>query len=161
MIKTIVGDITTIECVDYIVNAANGIGPMGRGVAGAIRRAGGKDVEKDAFRVCKKEDPQVGEVYVTTAGKMPYKAVIHVVTMKTPGGPTSYQIVRDGLQNLIIHCRLNGIDKIALPAFGTGVGGLDKKMVAEIFIEELRVLEDILFYVVDPDIEFITYVNSL
>lgn len=46
---------------------------MGAGVAGAIRKAGGMEVEADAKRICKQLDPQEGSLYVTT-GRCPIKA---------------------------------------------------------------------------------------
>jgi O-acetyl-ADP-ribose deacetylase (regulator of RNase III) len=42
--------------LDGIMNAANGIGVMGAGIAGAIKNAGGYEIQADAFHVCKKLD---------------------------------------------------------------------------------------------------------
>jgi O-acetyl-ADP-ribose deacetylase (regulator of RNase III) len=42
MVRVKVGDITTMGDVEVIVNAANGKGPMGKGVAGAMSTAGKK-----------------------------------------------------------------------------------------------------------------------
>jgi len=39
------GDLTQINC-DAIVNPANSLGYMGGGVAGAIKRVGGAEIEK-------------------------------------------------------------------------------------------------------------------
>lgn len=156
MIKVMLGDLTKVEGVDYIVNAANGVGPMKRGIAGAIYRAGGSDVERDAYAQCRKLDPQPGWVYFTTAGKLPYKKIIHLVTMKQPGGPTSYEIVRKCLETLVETCKARDIKKVALPALSTGVGGLDKGQVASIFKKVLSPVEDIEFLIVDIDKEFIS-----
>lgn len=162
MIKVHLGDLTKFEGVDYIVNAANGLGkPMGRGIAGAIKRAGGKEIEDDAFKTCQLQDPQVGEVYITTAGKLPYKNIIHLVTMKVPGGPTSLEVVVNCLRGLIEHCRANNIDKVALPALSTGVGGLDKEQVAKIFKAVLSTAPNIEFNVVDIDNEFISFMKAV
>lgn len=160
MITALRGDITQVEDVDYIVNAANGKGPMGSGVAGGIRRAGGKEIQDAAFLMCSKSDYQPGDIYVTHAGRLSYKNVIHLVTMKNPGGNTSYKIVEKCLRNLINYCEVANIKKIALPALGTGVGGLDIKKVAEIFKEILGPIEDIEFLVVDIDPLFIYNFNS-
>jgi O-acetyl-ADP-ribose deacetylase (regulator of RNase III) len=155
LIRAIIGDITKLTDVEDICNAANGTGPMGAGVAGAIARAGGQEIVVDAFRVCKEKDPKVGQVYVTIAGTLPYKSIIHLVTMKKPGGATSYDIVRSCLQSLVKHCREHGITKVALPALGTGIGGLSVYRVASIFSEELHSIEDIEFTVVDINEDFI------
>jgi O-acetyl-ADP-ribose deacetylase (regulator of RNase III) len=155
VIKAVRGDITKLQDVYYICNAANGIGPMGGGVAAAIRRAGGKEIEAEAIKVCKEQNPMPGDLYVTNAGKLPFKKVIHLVTMKEPAGPTSYDIVKTCLEHLVSYCQEHGIDKVALPALGTGVGNLDKTKVADIFKEVLEPVKDIEFIVVDIDEEFI------
>jgi len=71
------GDITTLE-VDAIVNAANTRLVMGGGVAGAIKRAGGKEIEEEAVA---KGPIRIGEAVETTAGKLKAKFVIHSPTM--------------------------------------------------------------------------------
>lgn len=157
MIRAMTGDITKLSDVEYICNAANGKGPMGGGVAAAIARAGGRSIEKDAIRVCREQDPQEGDLYVTTAGTLPYKAVLHLVTMKNPGGPANYGIVRACLKSLVQYCQTHGIRKVALPALGTGVGGLSYAKVADIYKEELSPVEDIEFIVIDINKEFISY----
>lgn len=161
MIKAMLGDITKVTGVDYIVNAANGIGPLGRGVALAIKNAGGKEIQDDAYKQCSDLDPQRGDVYFTTAGKLPYKNIVHLVTMKRPGGPTSFVVVRKCLETLVETCREENITKIALPALSTGVGGLDKEEVANIFKEVLEPISDIEFVVVDIDEEFIKHFNEV
>jgi O-acetyl-ADP-ribose deacetylase len=155
MIRAIVGDLTKVEGVEYICNAANGIGPMGGGVAAAIRRAGGRVIEEEAIRICQAQDPQPGDLYVTGAGTLPFHGVIHLVTMKQPAGQTSYAIVRQCLERLITYCREHGIKHVALPALGTGVGGLDKGKVAKLFREMLEPVMDVEFVVVDIDESFI------
>lgn len=161
MIKAYKSDITKLEDIEYICNAANAVGPMGAGVAGAIRRAGGDSIQMEAFKICKRNNIIEGEVYVTKAGTLPYKNIVHLVTMKQPGGNTSYNIIRKCLQNLIILCKAHGITKIALPALGTGIGGLHKDIVASIFIENLNIVPDIEFHIVDIDDEFINLVNEV
>jgi O-acetyl-ADP-ribose deacetylase (regulator of RNase III) len=155
MIRAVNGDITQLQDVPYICNAANGIGLMGGGVAAAIRRAGGKEIETEAIKVCKEQNPMPGDLYVTSAGTLPFKGIIHLVTMKEPAGATSYDIVKTCLDHLVAYCRDHGIHKVALPALGTGVGKLDKTKVAAIFKEVLGPVQDIEFIVVDIDREFI------
>lgn len=159
MIKILNGDITKVEDVKYICNAANAIGPMGAGVAGAIRKAGGSRIQKEALRVCSEIKPKAGDIYVTDAGSLPYNSIIHLVTMDIPGGVTSLEIVSNCLDKLIKKCRFEKIDKVALPALGTGIGGLDKKEVAKIYVDNLALIEDIVFVIVDIDAEFLNYIK--
>ena len=76
-IKLVQGDITDQE-VDAIVNAANNHLWMGAGVAGAIKRKGGKEIEDEAMN---KGPIPIGEAVVTCAGKLKAKYVIHAAVM--------------------------------------------------------------------------------
>lgn len=76
-IKVVKGDITQVKA-DAIVNAANNKLVMGGGVAGAIKRKGGKIIEDEAV---KKGPIKVGEAVVTGAGDLPAEYVIHAATM--------------------------------------------------------------------------------
>lgn len=70
-IIAIVGDITAID-TDAIVNAANNELWLGSGVAGAIKRAAGDEVEREAMA----QGPiQVGEAVATGPGRLPIKAI--------------------------------------------------------------------------------------
>ena len=157
--KTIKGDITDMKA-DVIVNAANGIGPMGGGVAAAIRRAGGKQIEDEAIAVCKLQNPMVGEVYITGGGKLKCKYVFHAVTMKQPAEPSTVEIVRDCLYMLLKKARELKIETMALPALATGVGGVQKDKVAKVFVEVLKDVKDIDISVVDVSGEFIRLIEK-
>ena len=61
--------------LDGIMNAANGKGPMGKGIAGAIKRAGGDAIQSDAYGVCNKYDPQEGDAYYTIPGPLAKKGL--------------------------------------------------------------------------------------
>ena len=73
--------------LDGIMNAANGIGPMGAGIAGAIRRYDGMKIQNEAYSVCRKYNPNLGEAYFTGAGILENKGIkniIHAVTVNYP-----------------------------------------------------------------------------
>lgn len=159
MLKYSVEDITKINTVKYICNAANGIGPMGAGVAGAIRRTGGKEIEQEAIQLCASNNIQPGDIYITNAGTLPYNKIIHLCTMKYPGSPSSIYIIEKCLNNLIEYCIKEGIKDIALPALGTGIGGVYKTRVAQLFVKVLSPIPDITFYAVDIDADFITLID--
>jgi O-acetyl-ADP-ribose deacetylase (regulator of RNase III) len=114
------GDLTQIKC-DAIVNPANSFGYMGGGVAGAIKRVGGIEIERDA--VSKAPIP-VGKAVVTTAGTLPCKYVIHAPTMKQPA-------IRIGVENVKLATKAAfetglklKLKSIAIPGMGTGVGAV-------------------------------------
>ncbi|MBC7347854.1 MAG: macro domain-containing protein [Clostridia bacterium] len=154
MLKWLVGDLTKVEA-DVLVNAANGLGPMGGGVAGALRRAGGEEIEKEAIAVCRREDPQPGDVYVTGAGKLRARYIFHAVTMKRPGEPSSPAVVEKCLHSLLAKAREYGVKSLAVPALATGVGGVPREAVADAFARVLGPVTDLEITVVDVNREFI------
>jgi len=112
------GDLTRIPC-DAIVNPANSFGYMGGGVAGAIKRVGGIEIEKEA--VSKAPIP-VGTAVETTAGSLPCKYVIHAPTMKQPAMRIGKENVKLATQAALeLDVKLN-LKSIAIPGMGTGVG---------------------------------------
>lgn len=123
--------------LDAIQSAANGVGPMGRGIAGAIRKAGGDEIQKDAFLVCGLQNPQPGQAYITIPGKLGaqgIKHIVHAVTMKQPGGPTSLEAIGMAFRSALLLAATNGVKRMGCTALGTGVGGLDSKKVARVMM---------------------------
>jgi len=84
------GDLTQIPC-DAIVNPANSFGYMGGGVAGAIKRIGGVEIENEAIA---KAPIPVGTAVETTAENLPCTFVIHAPTMEQPA-------MRIGVKNVM------------------------------------------------------------
>jgi O-acetyl-ADP-ribose deacetylase len=126
-------DVTTLA-VDAIANAANTRLAHGGGVAGAISRAGGPDVQRESDR---RAPIGLGEAVETTAGKMPARWVIHAATMEL-GGPTSADIIRRATAATLWKAEELGVRSLALVAFGTGVGGFPLAEAAEIEADEVR-----------------------
>jgi O-acetyl-ADP-ribose deacetylase (regulator of RNase III) len=132
-IELIEGDITACA-VDAVVNAANNNLWMGAGVAGAIKRVGGVEVEEEAI---KRGPIEVGEVAVTGAGKLPARHVIHAAVMGQDLMPTSASIQAATRSALQAADDLK-LQSVAFPALGTGVGGFALDLCAEIMGREIR-----------------------
>lgn len=165
--KVFVGDITKVQDVDVIVNAANGIGVMGAGVAGAIAHSAGTSNEQNSVNireivssVVEKEGPfDVGDVYISDSGLLKrrgIKKIYHAVTMKYPGGQTLLRTISPLLKNVLELAIANGETSIAFGGLGCGIGGLSKKEVAremahvsELFDKKIKI------QVVDMNEEFI------
>lgn len=144
-------DITTVE-VDAIANAANTQLRHGGGVAAAIARAGGPEVQRESDEAA---PIGLGEAVATTAGAMPARWVIHAATMEL-GGPTSAQIIRQATASTLQVADELGARSLALVAFGTGVGGfpLDQAATIEVTVVSRHIaagteLERIVFAVAD------------
>src|SRR3954468_7304205 len=126
-------DVTRLE-VDAIANAANTQLRHGGGVAGAISRAGGPEVQRESDA---KAPIGLGEAVETTAGDMPATWVIHAATMEL-GGPTSAEIIDRATRSTLARAEELGARSLALVAFGTGVGGFPLEEAARIMAAAAR-----------------------
>ncbi len=132
-IKIIQGDITD-SSADAIVNAANNHLWMGSGVAGAIKRKGGQQIEEEA--VSKGPIP-VGEAAVTSAGDLRCEYVIHAAAMGQDLA-TDEAKIRSATRNALLRVEELGLGSIDFPALGTGVGGFPIEKAAKIMIDEAK-----------------------
>ena len=152
-LEVVQADITTLA-VDAIANAANTELRHGGGVAAAIARAAGPELE----RASRARAPiGLGEAVETTAGELPARWVIHAATME-PGGPTSAGVIERATASTLARADQLGCRSLALVAFGTGVGGfpLDEAariMVGAVRAHEPRTLERVVFAVRGGDAE--------
>ena len=135
-VLTWVGDITELE-VDAIVNAANNQGWLGSGVAGAIRRAAGDQVEREAVA----QGPwEVGGAVRTGPGRLGdrgVRAIIHAAAMGS-GVRASAASVEAATTAALGLAADEGLESVALPALGTGVGGLGEEACAAAMGAALR-----------------------
>jgi O-acetyl-ADP-ribose deacetylase (regulator of RNase III) len=135
-LEVIAADVTKLE-VDAIANAANTQLRHGGGVAGAISRAGGPEVQRESDE---KAPIDLGEAVETTAGDMPARWVIHAATMEL-GGPTSAEIIERATRSTLAKAEELGCRSLALVAFGTGVGGFPLDEAARLMVAVARAHE--------------------
>jgi O-acetyl-ADP-ribose deacetylase (regulator of RNase III)/ADP-ribose pyrophosphatase YjhB (NUDIX family) len=131
-VRVVQDDITQVK-VDAIVNAANNKLVMGGGVAGAIKKKGGKVIEEEAV---KKGPIRIGEAVFTSAGSLPSKYVIHAATMGMDFKTDEIKI-RDASRNALSVAEELNIQSIAFPALGCGVGGFPLLASAKIMSQEV------------------------
>ena len=145
-------DITKLE-VDAIANAANTQLAHGGGVAAAISRAGGPEVQRESQE---KAPIGLGQAVETTAGELPARWVIHAATMEL-GGNTSEEIIRKATYSTLAVAEELGARSLGLVAFGTGVGGFPLEDAARIMVaaarDHLGDLERVVFAVNDKEAE--------
>jgi O-acetyl-ADP-ribose deacetylase (regulator of RNase III) len=132
-LEVVEGDIASLE-VDAVANAANDHLWMGAGVAGALKRAGGDQIEREAVALGPVE---VGTAVATGAGSLRAKHVIHGAVMGQDLR-TSAGLVRETTKSCLELADEMGLRSLALPAFGTGVGGFPLEECAEIMVGEAR-----------------------
>jgi O-acetyl-ADP-ribose deacetylase len=132
-LEVVQADVTKLE-LDAITNAANTQLRHGGGVAAAISRAGGPDVQRESTE---KAPIGLGEAVETTAGDMPARYVIHAATMEL-GGPTSAQIIAAATASTLRKADELGCRSLGLVAFGTGVGGFPLAEAARLMVDTVR-----------------------
>lgn len=124
--KIVYGDITEVKA-DCIVNAADTRLQHDGGVSLAIVNAGGGKIQKESDKIgfC-----PLGKAVATSAGKLPYKCIVHVPTInwQTKQKATLTDIYNGTVAALKI-AKEKGIKRVAFPLIGTGVVGLDKNEV--------------------------------
>lgn len=130
-IEVVSGSILEVHA-DIIVNAANSQGWMGGGVAGAIKRSAGAEVEEEA--VAKAPIP-VGEAVITSGGKTNFKGIIHAPTMEQPAMSIPAENVSKATLAALDLADREGYESIAIPGMGTGVGGVSRKEAARRMVE--------------------------
>ncbi|NIP43693.1 MAG: macro domain-containing protein [candidate division Zixibacteria bacterium] len=149
-IEIIQGDITEQE-TDAIVNAANNHLWMGSGVAGAIKKKGGEEIEKEAVE---KGPIEIGQAIATKAGKLKAKYVIHAAGMGQDLATSADKVKQTTFSSLKVADSLQ-LNSISFPAIGTGVGGLGLDQCAEsmlnaIFEFQPDHLQSVRFVLFDP-----------
>jgi len=131
IIEIALRDITESDTT-AIVNAANTHLWMGAGVAGAIKRKGGIEIEKEAMQ---KGPIQIGEVVTTSAGRLPMKYVIHAPAME-PGMPANEENISKATKAVFAECQRLKIESVTLPALGAGVGGVTPEHATEAMMRQ-------------------------
>jgi O-acetyl-ADP-ribose deacetylase (regulator of RNase III) len=126
------GDLTAQD-VDAIVNAANNDLQLGGGVAGAIARAGGPQIQAECDRI---GSIAVGDAAITGGGKLKARHVIHAASMQL-GGRTTADNLRQSTRRSLELAREHGLRSIAFPAVGTGIARFPLAECARIMIEEV------------------------
>jgi O-acetyl-ADP-ribose deacetylase (regulator of RNase III) len=127
------GDICDLE-VDAIVNPANTSLWMSTGVAGAIKRRGGDAIE---FAAVRQAPVPLGDAIVTEAGTLAARWVIHAVSLDNQRR-TSAEVIARAIRSAMTRALELGVETLAIPALGTGVGGFPLEEGARITVATVR-----------------------
>lgn len=132
VIETIQGDITEQDDVEAIVNAANAeLGPGG-GVAGAIHKAAGPSLAREA----KQYGPiRPGEAVVTEAGELENEHVIHCLGPVYGQDDPADELLAACYRNALTRASDENITSVAFPAISTGAFGYPVEKAAQVAVE--------------------------
>jgi len=135
--EVVVGDLLA-EPSDAIVNAANGQLAHGGGVAAAIARAAGPALEDEGDRIVAERGPlALGEAVVTTAGRLPFKGVIHTVGPHQGVGQEEERLVQAlGAAFELAHER--GFAAVSFPAVSSGIFAVPLEVCARAYVRAVR-----------------------
>src|SRR2546421_928360 len=149
------GDLTAQD-IDAVVNAANNDLQLGVGVAGAIARAGGPQIQLECDRI---GPIAVGDAAITGGGNLKARHVIHAASMQL-GSRTTAENLRRSTRRSLELAREHGLRSIAFPAIGTGIARFPLAECARIMIEEVAThaqgqtsLEEVRFVLFGADAE--------
>jgi len=134
-VEAIQGDIAQ-QSAGVLVNAAGTSLQMGSGVAGALRRAAGQEINDEAVS---KGPIDLGEVAVTDAYDLDAEYVIHAAAMPHYGdGKATAESIADATRNTLEQADELGAQSLVIPALGCGVAGFDLAEGAQIIAEVIH-----------------------
>lgn len=108
---------------------------MGGGAAGALKRAGGEEIEREALG---KAPVPVGKAIATTAGKLQARWVVHASTMERPAMRTTGEKVYLATKAALERADEIGAKDIVIPGMGTGVGGVSYGDAARAMVKAIK-----------------------
>ena len=149
MIETKFGDILVAD-VEAIVNTVNCVGVMGKGIALQFKM---KYPENYQFykKICDQGRMIVGKVLVFEQPSTNHpKYIINFPTKRHWKGKSTIQDISKGLDSLIEEIKNLKIKSIAIPALGSGLGGLDWQQVKSIITDAFSTLPDVNVWLYEP-----------
>ncbi len=139
IIECIRGDIANQQGIDAVVNAANAMLKPGGGVAGAIHRAAGPELEKE----CRKYAPiKPGDAVITKGYRLPNKYVIHCLGPVYGVDHPEDELLSKCYRNALKLAEEHKIESIAFPAISTGAFGYPMEDAAEVAFKTILSMVD-------------------
>lgn len=137
-IEILMGDITTIQA-DALVSSGNYELSNNSGLALSISHRGGIEIHNECIKILEKNNGQVqiGQAYITGAGQLKAKHVIHVICpMYTGGQHRESELLGDGITHALEKADEFGLTSVAIPSIATGLFGFPKEICADVIVSK-------------------------
>jgi len=148
MIEFVTGIILKAD-VDALVNTVNCVGVMGRGVALQFKKSYPQNFAQYEA-ACEKGEVKPGMMFVTAVSIFPPRFIINFPTKRHWKGKSRLADIQSGLVALVAEVRARGIQSIALPPLGCGLGGLEWDTVRPLIERAFEALPDVRVVVYEP-----------
>lgn len=145
MVTFVRGDIFQSPA-QVLTNAVNCVGIMGKGIALEFKNRFPKMV-MDYKAKCDNREVAIGKPYLWEDDT---SQILNFPTKKHWRDPSRMQDIEEGLKHFATSYERMGIQSIAMPALGCGLGGLDWADVKVLIIKYLGDIPDLDVYVYEP-----------
>ena len=136
MIAALQGDLTRLP-LDAVVNAANEHLAHGGGLAAAIVKAGGREIQGQSDRWVAEHGPlRPGVAAVTTAGALPARFVVHVAGPRFRPGQDNERLLRMAVGAALDAAALAGCRSVGVPALSAGIFGYPLREATRVIADE-------------------------
>ena len=138
------------EDAEALVNTVNCDGFMGRGIALQFKKAW-PDNFKAYASACRKKEVQPGRMFVFETGRLiSPRYIINFPTKVHWRGNSRIAYIETGLNALVEEVKSRGIQSVAIPPLGAGLGGLDWSEVRPLIVRAMEDLPDVRTILFEP-----------
>jgi putative ATPase len=143
VVLTVVEGDLTAQRVDAVVNAANEMLQHGGGVAAAIVKAGGAEIQAESDRWVIRHGPlRLGQAAITGAGSMHAKWIVHVVGPRYREGKDNAGSLSRAVMAALDAAAEVGAVTIAMPAISAGIFGYPRPDACQVIVKACRQWDD-------------------
>jgi O-acetyl-ADP-ribose deacetylase (regulator of RNase III) len=149
MIERTQGNILKADA-EALVNTVNCIGFMGKGIALQFKKAYPGNF--DAYnKACKAGEVQPGRMFIVELHSiLNPKYIVNFPTKRHWRADSRYEDIESGLEALVAEVRNRGIQSIAIPPLGCGLGGLDWNRVRPMIEQAFAALSGVRVLLFEP-----------
>ncbi len=149
MIHLVSGNLLEAQ-TEALVNTVNCVGVMGKGIALRFKQAF-PDNFKDYVNACEKGKVRIGKMFVHSTHRMfPPQYIINFPTKRHWKAKSRIEDIEQGLEDLVKVIKEMGIESIAVPALGSGLGGLNWEEVKSRIKVAFKGVQDVDVLLYDP-----------